>query len=250
MNAAQSFAVATFKPNKSGGPPVVRPTLDGIVATNVTLHMLLVQAYGKHAYENAQIAGGPAWIDFDRYDVTAKVDETEAGALSKLAPVEREHRLNTLLQALLVERCGLRIHTEPRDIAAYALVPSKDGPHLKPGTPDPEFPRGTGRMTRGEIEAKNVPMARLAEVLSGQLGRSVLDRTGLPGGYDFVLRWEAPEDGDAASPSPPPANTPSVDDPRSAIPAALQRELGLKLEPVKSSATWVVVDRLERPSGN
>jgi uncharacterized protein (TIGR03435 family) len=242
-NAVQSFAVATFKLNKIGGPAIIRPTTDGIIATDVTFHMLIA-----NAYENGQIEGGPAWTDLDRYDVSAKVDEAEA--LSKLAPVARVRQLDVLLQALLAERCNLRVHTETKEVPAYALTPSRSGKHIKPGTPDPDFPRGTIRMTRGQIVAQNIPMTRLAEVLSGQLGRPVLDRTGLPGGYDFVLQWETSDGGDAPDVSQQLPNTPSVDDPRSAIPAALQRELGLKLEPTKSSAGIVVIDHLERPSGN
>ena len=122
--------------------------------------------------------------------MSAKVDEAEAEALSKLAPDARAHLLDLRLQALLTERCQLHVHTETRAVPAYALAPSKSGQHLKPGTPDPDFPRGTIQMTRGQIVAQNIPMTRLAEVLSGQLGRPILDRTGLPGGYDFVLQWD------------------------------------------------------------
>jgi uncharacterized protein (TIGR03435 family) len=98
---------------------------------------------------------------------------------------------------------------------------------------------------------QGVPVERLAQWLTGQLGRPVLDMTAMQGRYSFTLTWEtgdAPEPSSVAQDGPPSA--PGADDPRAAIPAALEKQLGLRLEPAKTSVEVLVVDRLQRPSAN
>jgi uncharacterized protein (TIGR03435 family) len=74
---------------------------------------------------------------------------------------------------------------------------------------------------------------------SGGLGREVLDKTGLTGSYDFKLEWAAGNDGNP----PPDSNQPGLF-------TAVQKQLGLKLEPQKAPMEILVVDHAEKPSPN
>jgi uncharacterized protein (TIGR03435 family) len=78
-------------------------------------------------------------------------------------------------------------------------------------------------------------MARLAEYLSGQAGRPVIDNTGLKGEYDFRVQWGTEETADASEPS---------------IFAALQEQLGLKLNATKGPIEIIVIDSAEKASAN
>jgi uncharacterized protein (TIGR03435 family) len=89
----------------------------------------------------------------------------------------------------------------------------------------------------------------LAGALSGaiplRLGRPVIDETGLTGTFDFTLEWAREPRAAAASDSPAPS-APAGPTPLEAV----QEQLGLKLEPAKASLPILVIDRVERPSGN
>ena len=135
-----------------------------------------------------------------------------------------------MLQNLLAERFKLKLHRERRETQIYALVPGKNGPRLTESGPDaPHSVReGPGRLT-----GSGVPISALADHLSGplyQLGRQVVDRTGLKGNYDFTLEWAA-SDSDA---------------PGQSLFTALQEQLGLKLEAQRSSVDVLVVDSMEK----
>lgn len=88
------------------------------------------------------------------------------------------------------------------------------------------------------------------EELSQRLGRTVVDKTGLTGNYDFTLRW-TPDNGQAltgglqgiAGGTPPDSSEPSIF-------AAIQAQLGLKLESKKGPVPVLVIDHVERPSEN
>ena len=111
------------------------------------------------------------------------------------------------------------------------------------------------RMGRGQIDAQEVPLQFLAESLSRQLGRTVVDKTGLTGAYDFTLTWtpdesqrqmfKGPPDGkEAGDGAPPPdASGPTIF-------TAIQEQLGLKLESQKGPVEILVIDHVERPSEN
>jgi uncharacterized protein (TIGR03435 family) len=93
-------------------------------------------------------------------------------------------------------------------------------------------------------------MAELATTLSDLHGRPVIDRTGLTGLYDFTLRY-APELGRVAGPLGllPPGGLPPVVDPDApSLSAALQEQLGLKLENARGPVEVVVIEKLEKPT--
>jgi uncharacterized protein (TIGR03435 family) len=93
-------------------------------------------------------------------------------------------------------------------------------------------------------------MTSLAGVLSGQLNRPVIDKTGLTGFYDFSFPF-APEEVQSAT--VPSSGVPAPAAPESNLPTlsvAIEEHLGLKLESGKGPAPIIVIDRIEKPSGN
>lgn len=99
------------------------------------------------------------------------------------------------------------------------------------------------------IMVQGEPLASLVDVLSAQLGRTILDRTGLKGNYDFTLQW-TPDQGQAAKDEALRAGAPTTDSAPPPIFTALQQQLGLKLESSTSPMEILVVDHIERPSEN
>lgn len=185
---------------------------------------LIRTAYGFDT--NARIDGGPAWLDSEMYDVV--------GTYPPDTPTDR---MPLMLQTLLAERCRLAVHRETRDEAVYAFVVAKDGSKLK--SHDPNNAGNGNRGGRGHLELHNITLTQLGNFLYNELGRFVVDATGLTGTYDIVLDWV-------------PANTP-IDDPKANGPslfAAVQEQLGLKLESQKAPIEYLVIDHVEKPSSN
>jgi uncharacterized protein (TIGR03435 family) len=104
----------------------------------------------------------------------------------------------------------------------------------------------------GRIESNDTTIEMLVHMLAPQLGRSVVDKTGLAGRYDYTLQWTP----DNASPSMAdaqggPAHVDAASDaaPMSLF-TAIQEQLGLKLESEKSMVDVVVIDHIDLPSAN
>jgi bla regulator protein blaR1 len=112
---------------------------------------------------------------------------------------------------------------------------------------------GMMRMGRGSVEGQGVPLDVLIRAISGQLGRPVIDRTGLSGNFDIKLQW-TPDPGQAPRPfgdAPPAGVEPPPSDPNGpSIFTALQEQLGLRLESQKGPVDLLVIDRVEKPSEN
>jgi uncharacterized protein (TIGR03435 family) len=256
-----SFEVASVKPNKTGDERVSIGLQPGgrFNASNVPLRMLLRQAYDM---QESQIVGGPEWLRSDRFDVVAK---TPAGEYSA-------NQMRPMLRALLAERFKLRAHHETREMPVYALMKARQdgslGPNITPaavdcvavmqsrrGGPQPAPPQpgqkidcglliGVGRMNVG-----GMPMMSLARSLSSLVGRTVLDKTGLTGGFDFELTY-APEGLGGLPPLPNDVSLPDGDPNAPTIFTALQEQLGLKLESQHAPVDVLVIDSAEPPSEN
>jgi uncharacterized protein (TIGR03435 family) len=239
-----SFDVISVKPNKSSlgayGLVITEFTADGFRGANVPVHSLLLQAYGLH---EGEIIGEPPWARSEVFDIEAKVAGPDVAAFSKLDSDQRQ----AMLQQVLAERFKLATHRETRDLPVYALSVAKGGPKLKESAIDPSVPasarRGGGvRMSMGMISANECTIPYFLSMLSRQLGRTIIDQTGLTGNYDFTLRW-APDNGVSATDGAQADALPSIF-------TALQEQLGLKLESTKAPASVLVIDHLERPSQN
>lgn len=228
-----AFEVASIKPSLDPPGSVVGifESKGRINAKNVTLKRCVRGAYD---IPEPQIVGGPKWADEDRYYIEAKA-AVPAG----------DHELMLMLQTLLADRFKLVLHREQRAIPGYRLVLGKGGLKAQVTAPD----RGSvGHSRRGRIEAEGCTLSQLALKLAEALKQPVLDATGVAGKFDLKLEW-TPDDLQAKPPTADqrPGGSPES---RPSIFAALQEQLGLKLESSKVPAEVLVIDSAEKPSAN
>lgn len=227
-----AFEVASVKPSPPDGSHVMGLYPGGrFVATGATLRILIELAYRIQPYQHK---GGPGWLDSDRFDVIA-----QAGRSVGNDEVDR------MLQTLLADRFKLAMHQDPKLLPGFMLVVAKHGPKLKGQSQGPFAVRPGPKMGRRIIGPAS--MQQLAESLGRMLGRPVVDKTGLPGHFDFSLDW-TPDN------PPAPANQPDLPQAPGAFTdgllTALEDQLGLKLEPQKDLGTLYIIDHVERPSEN
>jgi len=222
--AAPQFEVASIKPSaEPPGSSGITTKKGRLTAQNVTLKRCIRGAYGV---PEIQILGGPPWIGDDRYFIEA----TAAGPVG-------DPELSVMLQALLAERFKLALHRETRALPGYALLVGKG---LKAKRSDPDSESRTN-YSQKSIQAERCTMAQLAQKLSDALHTPVADLTAISGAFDFTLEW-TPDDMKAALGGNAPFG-PSIF-------AALQEQLGLRLESRKVPTGVVVIDHAERPSEN
>ncbi len=232
LAADARFEVSSIKPNTSGAFAsrftAAHGTLSG---TNVVLKLLIGMAYGVDGF---LIEGAPGWMNTERFDIQAK-----AGS-----DATREEMM-PMLRALLEDRFQLKAHRETKEAPIFVLAVAKSGPKfakLKEGRCPPADPKsppcgvigsGANGMNR-TMDSLGTGMAVWARTLSLVLGRTVVDETGLEGAFDAMHLEYAPENTDG-SPS---------------IFTAVQEQLGLKLEAGKGPVDSLVIERIEKPSGN
>jgi uncharacterized protein (TIGR03435 family) len=200
------------------------------VIENKTVETMLLFGYGVH---QSQIAGAPDWMRTERWYVKGVPDAAGHPSLKQM---------QTLTRKVLVERFGLQMHTEQRELPVYAITVAKGGEKIAKSAGDPSgVPQENDRENGGErlVQMTNASMGDFALLMKFLVDRPVVDQTGLTGRYDFQLKWtfdesKAPTDGSA----PPSLFT------------AIQEQMGLKLEAVKAQAEVLVVDKVERPSAN
>jgi bla regulator protein BlaR1 len=213
-----------------------------LTTTNASLKMLIGFAY---SVLNHQISGGPGWLDSDKYNIEAKPDSTVTIAPGPAGAPQ----IRAMTQALLAERFKLTLHRETKEESVYELVVGKGGSKLKEATETAKGPQQGLRLGRGELNGMAAPISLLVLYLSQQLGRSVIDKTGLTAKYDFTLTWtpelgpQFPGGDRPDAPPPPDPNGPSLF-------TAVQEELGLRLESAKGSVDILVVDHAEKASEN
>jgi uncharacterized protein (TIGR03435 family) len=259
---AMVFEVASVKPNKSGpaAGQFLRGAPGGVVQVgNMTVRDLITWAYQIQGF---QLVGGPEWLPTDRFDITARAGrDLPATGFDAVAPAM------LMMRALLVERFGLAVHGETRELPVYALVMAHADGRLGPGlrrsstdcaalikaaaasgtqpAPPPPGPDGrprcglTGRS--GAIMAGGYPLSQFTRFLAPQVQRVVVDRTGLSGDWDIDLAFTPPQ---AAG-----STDASASDPNStSLFTALQEQLGLKLEPARGPVEVLVIDRVAQPT--
>jgi uncharacterized protein (TIGR03435 family) len=124
----------------------------------------------------------------------------------------------------------------------YLLVQAKGGHKMKVSQQEEGVTRN-----RGKIQGDGERMGQFAGVLGMVMGRPVQDRTGLTDKFDFKLEWAE----DLPSGKGGPEGEPVPVDPEGAsIFTAIQSQLGLKLEAGRGPVPVIVIDRVERPTGN
>lgn len=187
------------------------------------------------------VMGGPAWLDYDRFDVIAKVP-----------PKTTQADASAMLQALLMERFGLVVHPDTKPLTGYALSFVRRSGQLKEAA-DPEAPGGCRPAEQQEKTAegigfvayncRNLQISALAQLLRGMApgyiqGNPVVDQTGLKGGWDFSLKWVGR------------AQVAAAGGESMSLFGAIDK-LGLKLELKSVPQPVVVVDKVnEKPTPN
>jgi uncharacterized protein (TIGR03435 family) len=245
----QSFEVATVKRGERGDYGA-RGSSDPMrfSVENYPMSSLLEMAYGINSYQ----LSGPGWLDSERFTVTAKHAE---GATSE--------QLNLMLRTLLIERFKIAAHFDKKDVTGYRLVVARGGSKLAAPPPysnqddGPSQPPAPLRMTVDQEGFPQLPPGRhfamaiandrtrwrfadesmdhFAETLGSQIHQPIVNATGLTGGYDFVVSWSAAE----LQPNAPSDSGPTIF-------AAIQEQLGLKLESARIAVNTLVIDHMER----
>jgi uncharacterized protein (TIGR03435 family) len=285
QKAPAAFEAASLKPaapgrsvNRSlrGGPGTSSP---GQITGTVSVKTLVMRAYELKKYQIA----GPAWMDSEVFELTAKIPE--GATKPDVAPMLRSllaerFRLVAHLEtrelpiyALTLARGGPKFKESPpsnpekrtpgiaddgsvEHRAVPRFVSGSDGlPELAAGAVVPrsyEIVVGGSDGLIYKLWARRETMQQLAERLTGQVDRPVLDRTGLTGEYDFALTWTVEMAGGVVPRTDPPPDqiefhgTLVMSDPGLSIFTALQKQLGLKLEQRKAAVGMLVVDGIER----
>jgi len=238
-DATPVFEVATIKPSRpetQGKGIMVRGR--NFSTVNTSLSDLITFAYALHA---RQITEGPAWLESEKYDLTAKPD-------AEGQPNDKQWK--TMLQKLLADRFKLTFHRDKKELSVFAIVVGKNGPKLTKSAGDPNGLPGLFFRGLGDLPARNATMADFAGVMqTAVLDRPVVDQTGLSGRFDFELKWTPDETqfGGLGVRVPAPSDDPSA--PPDLF-TAIQQQLGLKLQPTKAPVEVLVVDRVEKPSEN
>jgi uncharacterized protein (TIGR03435 family) len=239
--AFDAFEVATIKPTPpdyQGGRFIAMQSAHLFGAKNYTLKALVGAAYNLTP---RAVSGGPSSIDSDRYDIVAKTP-------NEIRPDLDEQM--SMLRKLLADRFKLTFHRERKELSVYALAVARKGPKLKQSTEPPDAPPAlVNRIFPGRVllPARNATMAQLASMMQrAVLDRPVLDKTGLSGKYDFDLEWTPGETQFGGQGPPGAPEIPLKPD----LFAALQQQLGLRLEAAKGPVEVLVIDRVERPSEN
>jgi bla regulator protein blaR1 len=250
------------EPIPPGGSLLVQGKLSDIIAFAYKLLPTREQ-------ERTMLSHLPQWVASDDFVIEAKA----GGNPSK-------DQMRMMMQSLLADRFKLALHFETRDEPVIALVldkPGKTGPRLRPhaeglpcdakwtAPPDrssPSVAPGGFMPTCGPVQAidgpnsdvvlgaRDVTIQHFADYLGilppiFDVSRPVVDETGLSGTFDFSLNW-IPVRNVASAPgteAQPAAGGPTFED-------ALRQQLGLKLKPTKAAIQVLVIDHVERPSGN
>jgi uncharacterized protein (TIGR03435 family) len=205
----------------------------------------------------APVEGAPNWVNSVRYSIDAKAEAPERGAMMR----------GPMMQTLLEERFQLKTHREARGVPAYIMTVTKDGPKLQPtkegtcnqldptdltqsirippgGKPWCVIPPPVRNGTKWAWDVSGMSLDVFSKLLKIG-GRPVLDRTGLTGTFDIHLEWTA-DDPDASPPDGGAASEP----PNTSIVSAIRKQLGLQLGSGKGPREFVIIDHVERPSGN
>ncbi|HEV2448436.1 MAG TPA: TIGR03435 family protein [Candidatus Sulfopaludibacter sp.] len=212
-----TFEVASVKPTDPNDPIVAWHTYPGgrVVITNYTLTQLIEAAYDVSLY---RIIGGPYWAARDFYSINAKAPAGSVAATLP-APKPSSPEFRSMMQNLLADRFGLKVHRETRELPVYALVVNRGGSKLHAANNPSEEPEHSIR--RGEIQAHNRDIPWLAMVLERHFQRTVLDHTELKSSYDFDIKFDPLQrDSDVSADAPVDPNRPSLR-------AALETQLGL-----------------------
>jgi len=265
--AGPAFEVVSIRPNRSADD---RPRL-GVQPggrytwTNFTLKSLIGVSQQRYAFDSREIVGGPSWIDSDRFDIVAKAED--GAGLND--PAGFPGPLFAMIRAMLEERFELQTHNEIRERPVYALVYARADKRLGSGMKRVdggcaaamrELTAGPPRERRGpppcsfggepgHVLGNGITPAMLSNLLAQNVGRQVVDRTGITDSFDVELEFVPDVAGFRGR-----GGAPGTDQPATpagvSIFTAVQEQLGLKLEPTRAPVDVLVIDGAQRPTEN
>lgn len=226
------FEVVSIKPSKPNTTGGTQDFPDGFRYTNIAIDVVVDGAYGM--MNGDHVIGMPSWAKSDHYDIEGRIDSDTAEAWKNLSNRERWNQEQPMLQALLADRCKLKVHFETREMQAYDLVIAKGGLKMKEAAPNE---KSTGRMSDGDLTGRAVPIENLVAAIPKD-GRLIVDKTGLGDKkFDFDLKWTSDNRRGEADSGP-------------SLFTALEEQLGLKLVSSKALGKVLVIDHIERPTPN
>jgi uncharacterized protein (TIGR03435 family) len=263
IQAPTEFEVATMK-LVEGGPQMgpIRSGSQGgrFTSQGMPLRMLVSRAFNVMNFgTNDAIVGLPAWADTERYDINAKEPSRDPDS-----PPFDNDAISVMLRNLLVDRLKMKYHTEERPLTAYTLVAAK--PKMKKADPNSRSHCKNANAPAGSppgsrlLTCQNVTMAQFADRLQNltrDLSWPVQDATGLEGGWDISLTFtQGPmmampvrvAGPDGGMPGGGGVAMPAAPDPTGGytIFAAIEKQLGLKLEQQKRNLPVFVIDHIEQ----
>jgi uncharacterized protein (TIGR03435 family) len=230
-----------------GGPGTDDPVT--FRCTNMSFTNLLARAF-QVRYDQVQ---GPDWLKSQMFEINARVPANT-----------NADQFRAMLQSMLIDRFQLKVHREKKEMTVFALVVAKGGPKFKEHADEsktsegsygdapapsglsvdkdgyPDVGKAGMAFTRGKgaWAAQKAQIGALAGMITGQVGRTVNDETGLKGEYDFKLHWMS-------------ESLARQDENGITIMQALQDQLGLRLESRKGTEEFLVVDHIEKvPTDN
>jgi uncharacterized protein (TIGR03435 family) len=235
---APAFDVASVTENGTGSlDGVFRRQPGRFTVSNLSLEWIIRNAYGIQEY---QLVNAPSWTT-RRYDIVATFAAPDASA----------DEVRMMLQRLLADRFGLRVHREERRLTVYALTPARPGvlgPKLTPSpshadcaVAPPAAPQCRRFMTTFFIKGL-WSMTQLARSLEQVMGAPVVDRSSMTGVFDIDLQWGSGNIGEVIT-------TIGVDQ-QAALLTAMREQLGLKLETTRAPYEVIVVDAVSPPTPN
>lgn len=241
------FETASVKPNRS--PDAGRNNSFSPGRWTYVNMPLADYIYNAFSYPSQRVLGIPDWARGEKYDITA-IHNPEYRPFSR--------QTNEMLQRLLEERFSLQAHRETRDMPVYELVATRTdglGPNMRVATLDcsPAAIANRAqcglRISTGLIEGKSVDWRTIVGQLPSQVGRTVIDKTGLTGLFELRFEWN-PDPALMQSPEAVASATAAAATPgeRVNIFTALQDQLGVKLQSARAPLEVLVIDKLERPT--
>jgi len=236
-------------------------------AINVPLRVTITNAWNLRDH---QLVGAPAWLASDRFDIVAKEPE---GTFT-----DEQRRL--MMQAMLIDRFKLKAHVETRELPIYNLMLLRSdgrlGPELKPtavdcaalrkeraagSTAPADPPRRVGIDERvpcsqrgffgplaATLNASGLTLERIAATLGTYADRLVVNKTGLDGEYDMLLKFRPEAGGPMGGLAPPLSTTGDPSSDLAPIGIAVREQLGLKLEPARGPVQVLVIDSISPPT--
>ncbi|HEY4087933.1 MAG TPA: TIGR03435 family protein [Bryobacteraceae bacterium] len=233
--AEPAFEVASITPCPSGtpAPPMEHAGITNWVAPGgrftaraTTVVFLMEWAYGMQPWQHSD---GPGWLSTDRFDVVAKSDHDAT-----------ETEMKQMARTLLMERFGLRLHRELKEMPAYVISAGKIAPKLFPPK-DGETHEMRFAMTPGpdqktgvfHIDAMRYTLAQLADVFARRMDRVIVNRTGMDGEYDFKLNLTPDE------------NHPGPVD-QTLLLEALRQQIGLDVRSEKTLVDYYMIEGAEK----